>query len=121
MEVEEMKHRKRHLLVNKRIIHNMILDVDFGMFFSNLVMVISLIVGLLINYMGISPIQALIYTAILYGITSPILIAVIMHISNNKKIMGKYTNGYWSNLLGMITLILMTLSAICLLYLYLVG
>jgi Mn2+/Fe2+ NRAMP family transporter len=81
-----------------------------------LVIIISLIIGLGINYIGISPIQALIYTAILYGITSPVLIVVILHISNNKKVMKEFTNGKWSNILGVITLLLMTISACILLY-----
>jgi len=50
-----------------------------------IVMAISLLLGLSLNYIGISPVKALIYTAILYGITAPVLIAIILHISNNKK------------------------------------
>ena len=80
------------------------------------VIIISLMVGLLINYLGISPIQALVYTAILYGVTSPVIIAIVLHIGNNKKIMKEYTNGRLSNILGIITLILMTASAIALIY-----
>jgi len=64
------------------------------------VIIISLLLGLAINYIGINPIQALLYTAILYGVTSPVLIVLILHISNNKKVMGKFTNGKWSNILG---------------------
>lgn len=80
------------------------------------VIIISLGVGLLINFVGISPIKALVYTAILYGITSPIIIAIVLHIGNNKKIMKEYTNGKLSNALGAITLILMAAAAIALLY-----
>ena len=47
--------------------------------------IVSLLIGLSLDFIGISPIQALVYTAILYGITAPVLIAVIMHIGNNKK------------------------------------
>jgi Mn2+/Fe2+ NRAMP family transporter len=50
-----------------------------------------------------------------------VLIAIILHISNNKKIMGQHTNGKLSNILGFITLILMTFSAITLIYLQLSG
>jgi NRAMP (natural resistance-associated macrophage protein)-like metal ion transporter len=81
------------------------------------VIIISLIIGLLINYIGISPIQALLYTAILYGITSPVIIAVIMHIGNNRKIMGTHTNSLLSNILGALTFLLMTASAVFLIYL----
>jgi Mn2+/Fe2+ NRAMP family transporter len=69
------------------------------------------------NYLGISPIQALIYTAVLYGITAPVLIAIILHISNNKAIMGKNVNGTWSNILGTIAFLIMSAAAIYLLYL----
>jgi Mn2+/Fe2+ NRAMP family transporter len=41
---------------------------------------------------------------------------VILHISNNKKIMGEFTNGKLSNILGVITLLLTTVSAVALLY-----
>ena len=82
-----------------------------------LVIIVSLVLGLLINYMGISPIQALFYTAILYGLTSPVIIAIVLHIANNKKIMKDYTNGRVSNVLGFITLILMTAAAVALIWL----
>lgn len=80
------------------------------------IIAVSLILGLSLNYIGISPIKALIYSAILYGLTSPVLIAIILHISNNKKIMGKNTNGKLSNILGFIALILMTVASVMLLY-----
>jgi len=82
-----------------------------------IVIVIALILGLLINYLGISPIKALLYTAILYGLTSPVLIAIVLHISNNKKIMKDNTNSKLSNFLGFLTLILMTAAAVTLIYL----
>lgn len=209
VEVEEMKTKKKHLVVNKKIIHDMTQDVDFGMTFSGLVMyfiilttgtvlfqggihqidtveqaamalkplagnmayllfaigvigtgliaipvlsgslsyifaetfgweqgldkkfheakafyliiAISLILGLSLNYIGISPIKALIYTAILYGLTAPVLIAIILHISNNKKIMGIYVNGRTTNILGFTALFIMTLAAGTLIYLQLGG
>ena len=209
VEVEEMKHKKKHLMVNKKIIHDMKQDVDFGMIFSGLVMffiilttgtvlfqggihqidtveqaaaalkplagnaayflfalgvigtgliaipvlsgslsyiftetfgweqgldkkfheakafytiiALSLLIGLSLNYVGISPIKALIYTAVLYGLTAPVLIAIILHISNNKKIMGDYVNSRLTNVLGFLALIIMTFAAISLVYLQFFG
>lgn len=205
MEVEELKQKKKKLIVNKQIIGNMNEDIDFGMSFSGLVMffiilttgtvlyksgihqidtveqaalalkplagnaayllfaigiigtgliaipvlsgslsyimteafgweqgldkkfheakafyliiALSLILGLSLNYIGISPIQALIYSAILYGLTAPVLIAIILHISNNKKVMGEFTNTKTINILGSAALIIMTLAALVLIYL----
>lgn len=81
------------------------------------IIAISLILGLSMNYWGISPIQSLIYTAILYGITAPVLIAIILHISNNKKIMGENVNDTSTNILGYTALVIMTTAAVTLLYL----
>jgi len=80
------------------------------------IIAISLILGLSLNYIGISPIKSLIYSAILYGLTAPVLIAIILHISNNKKIMGVHTNSRMSNILGFAALILMTTAAVILIY-----
>lgn len=82
---------------------------------------ISLILGLSLNYIGISPMKALIYTAILYGLTAPVLIAIILHISNNKKVMGEFTNSRMSNILGFAAFIIMSAAAITLLYLQFKG
>jgi len=81
-----------------------------------IIMAISLIAGLCMNYLGISPIKALLYSAILYGVTAPVIIAIILHICNNKKIMGLHVNGKLSNVLGIATFILMSVAAIALLY-----
>ncbi len=79
-----------------------------------LILAISIAIGFVINLIGINPIKALIFTAIAYGVTAPILIAIILHICNNKKIMGEFTNGILSNILGWVTLIVMTAAAIAL-------
>ncbi|WP_345951224.1 Nramp family divalent metal transporter [Mucilaginibacter sp. PAMB04274] len=82
-----------------------------------IIIIVALLLGLSMNYLGINPVQALIYTAILYGITSPVIIAIVLHLANNKKIMGDYTNSRLSNTLGIITFVLMSLSAAYLIYL----
>jgi Mn2+/Fe2+ NRAMP family transporter len=85
------------------------------------IIAISLVLGLSMNYIGISPIKALIYSAVLYGLTAPVLIAIILHISNNKKIMGEFVNGKKANTLGFTALILMTVAAVFLIYFQLQG
>lgn len=204
MEAEDLSHSHKTIIINKRVLDNMKMDVDFGMLFSNLVMffimlttgavlykagirqintvgqaakalepltgkltylifaagvigtgflaipvlagslsyilaetfnwkegldkkfheakgfyitlIISLLVGLSLDFLHISPIKALIYTAILYGLTAPVMIAIIIHICNNKTVMGKFTNKRWSNILGSLTLVLMTVAGIALIY-----
>lgn len=76
-----------------------------------IIILISTVFGFLMNFLGISPFKALFYTAVIYGLISPVLILFIMLISNNKKIMGKRTNGLATNILGFLTLIIMTAAA----------
>ena len=78
---------------------------------------ISLLLGLMMNYVGISPIRALIWSAILYGLTAPVLIIIILHIANNKEVMGEFTNNKRSNILGFTAFILMSIAAGTLVYL----
>jgi Mn2+/Fe2+ NRAMP family transporter len=49
--------------------------------------------------------------------TAPVLIAIILHISNNKEIMGENTNSVLSNVLGIAAFVIMTIAALALLYL----
>lgn len=78
--------------------------------------IISLGVGLSLDFLQISPIKALLYTAISYGLTAPVMIAIVLHIGNNKKIMKTHVNSKLSNTLGFITLLIMTMAAVALIY-----
>lgn len=80
------------------------------------IMLSSIILGLLTNAFGIDPIRSLIYTAIAYGLLAPFLIALILHICNSSKIMKDFTNSWWSNILGVVALLLMGGSAYLLVY-----
>jgi NRAMP (natural resistance-associated macrophage protein)-like metal ion transporter len=79
-------------------------------------MTFALLAGLCLDFLHISAIDALLYTAILYGLTAPVMIVLVMHICNNPKIMGEQVNKKGSNILGALALILMTASAIALIW-----
>jgi NRAMP (natural resistance-associated macrophage protein)-like metal ion transporter len=81
-----------------------------------LTITLSLIAGLCLDFLNISPIQALFYTAVLYGLTAPVMILIVLHICNNAKVMGTSVNNRWSNITGGFTFLLMTLAAIALIY-----
>lgn len=78
------------------------------------VMIVSTLLGLALQLAGIDPVKALLYTAVLYGITAPVMIAIILHICNNKKIVAEYTNSFIFNTVGIIALLLMGGSAMAL-------
>ena len=76
------------------------------------VIIVSTLVGLMIPILGIDPIKALFYTGVFYGITAPVLIFAILHIVNNKQLMGRHINSPISNFLGIAVMILMTVAVI---------
>ena len=66
------------------------------------------ILGYLLNFAhAIDPVKGLLYSAALNGIVAPPLIIVLLFICNNKSIVGTYTNRWWSNALGWLTVVLM--------------
>jgi NRAMP (natural resistance-associated macrophage protein)-like metal ion transporter len=56
------------------------------------IILLSVVIGLGINFLGIDPIKALIYSAILNGIVAPLVLALIVLISSNKHVMGDWVN-----------------------------
>lgn len=77
-----------------------------------LVIIASTALAMILNYFGFNPVKLLFYTAFFHGLVLPPLILTILLISNNKKIMGSYTNGKFSNALGFIALFFMTAAVI---------
>lgn len=73
-----------------------------------------ILLGLGLNISGVDPIQGMIWSAIVYGLTAPILIGIILHIANREDIMGKWKNGWLANLLGSLGLLLMIFAALAL-------
>ena len=63
------------------------------------------------DFIGIYPdlnaVDALYYSQVLDGILSPVLIAILFLISNNKKIMGKYISGKFNNFFQHLLLLLL--------------
>jgi NRAMP (natural resistance-associated macrophage protein)-like metal ion transporter len=79
------------------------------------VIALATFVGAAINLVGINPISALYYAAVLNGIVAPLLLFMIMLMSNNQKIMQNKTNRPVSNILGWLATIAMGAAAIALL------
>ena len=74
----------------------------------------STLIGMLINFVGINPMKALFWTAMINGLLSPPLLMIIMLVANNKTIMGDRTNGRWTNILGWAATLVMLMAAVAL-------
>jgi NRAMP (natural resistance-associated macrophage protein)-like metal ion transporter len=78
------------------------------------VIIISTIFGIIMPYLGISAVKSLIWVAIIQGIIAPFLIATILHMANNPKIVGPNVNKKITNIIGYLTLIILILALILL-------
>jgi len=69
---------------------------------------VVVVIGYVLNFFAtLSPIKALVYSAVVNGIAAVPLIAILLLVCNNRKIVGEHANGFWSNLLGGATFLLM--------------
>jgi Mn2+/Fe2+ NRAMP family transporter len=73
---------------------------------------VSTLVGVLINFAGINPIDALFWTAVINGFVAPPLLVLIMLMANRPAVMGEHTNGRLTNVLGWLTTALMFAAAL---------
>lgn len=80
------------------------------------IITLATLVGLIINFTGVSAMTMLYYAAVLNGVLAPPLMILILLISNNKRVLGTHTNGWLSNTLGIIITAIMSVIALALLY-----
>lgn len=78
--------------------------------FFYIVIIVSVLIGLLVNFTSIKPFKMLYYSAAINGILAPILIFIITILANNKKIMNKSVNGMLSNIVSVAIILLLTVS-----------
>ncbi|HEY4694871.1 MAG TPA: divalent metal cation transporter [Candidatus Nanoarchaeia archaeon] len=72
------------------------------------VIIIAMLIGLLINFLGIPAFKALIYSAIGNALVAPIILFLIVLISSNKKVMGNRVNSLFTSTLGWVITLIMT-------------
>ena len=83
-----------------------------GKFYA--VIVISTLTAMQMNLLGINPISALFWAAVINGFVAPPLLVIIMLAANQKRIMGKWVNGIVTNIIGWATAVVMAAAAIAL-------
>ncbi len=64
-----------------------------------IVIIASMVAGLLMNFIGLNPIKALVYAALLNGLAAPPLILLMLILGNRQKTVHSYRSGRLSNAL----------------------
>lgn len=80
------------------------------------VIIVATLIGLAMNFVGINPISALVFTAVFNGVAAVPLIYIIARINSSKKILGKNRGGILSRSLVWLTFAVMTIAAIAMFY-----
>lgn len=80
------------------------------------IIIFSMLIGLGLNFVGIDPIKALIYSAVGNGIVAPVILILILLIARSEKIMGEWKNSKISSTLAWILTFLMTISGVAVIY-----
>lgn len=80
------------------------------------VITIATLIGLMINFIGIDPVKALIFTAVLNGVAAVPLLFLIVKIAASDKIMGEYKSGWLSKTLLWATFAFMGAAAVAMFF-----
>ncbi len=75
------------------------------------VIIVSMIVGLVINFTALDPIKALIYSAVFNGVVAPIVLVFIVLVSSNKSVMKEHVNKPSTTVVGWAVTLLMFVVA----------
>ncbi|MFA7309633.1 MAG: divalent metal cation transporter, partial [Candidatus Paceibacterota bacterium] len=76
------------------------------------IIILSLVIALLLNFVGIDPIKALIYSAVGNGLVAPVMLFFIVRLSSNSEIMGEWKNHPLLTAFGWLVVVLMALAGI---------
>jgi len=79
-------------------------------------LIISVLLGLSLNFIGLDPIKALIYSAVANGIVAPVILTTIVIISSNKKIMGEQVNKRSTTFIGWLVVAMMAAAGVGAIY-----
>jgi NRAMP (natural resistance-associated macrophage protein)-like metal ion transporter len=73
---------------------------------------VFMVIAACMNFFGVNPIKALVYAGIVQGFSTPFMTLMVMIITNDKTVMGKWVNRTAINVLGSITTVAMFAATI---------
>jgi NRAMP (natural resistance-associated macrophage protein)-like metal ion transporter len=76
------------------------------------VIILSMLIGMATNFLGIDPIKMLIYSAVLNGLVAPIILFLIVQMTSNKKVVKDFVNTPFQSAIGWYITGLMALCGI---------
>ncbi len=85
------------------------------------IIVMTTLLGVVVNIAGVNPIQLLIYSAVANAVIAPPLLFAIFRIAESKERLKQWTNPWWVQVIGFITLIVMSVASVVGIWLTVTG
>lgn len=83
-------------------------------FYAVILVITAIAMGM--NFLGINPMKALVWAGIVQGLSTPFLMLLLMRMTNNRRIMGRWVNTRALNILGWLTTVAIFIAAAGLIY-----
>jgi Mn2+/Fe2+ NRAMP family transporter len=80
------------------------------------VLALSTLIGLVLNFIGINPIRALVWSAIINGVTAAPVMCFMMLMASSRRVMGKFALPTYLRIFGWVATLIMGLTAIGMLW-----
>lgn len=80
------------------------------------VIIFSMLIGLSLNFIGLDPIKALIYSAVANGLVAPVILVLIVLLASKKKVMGLRINHPFTTVMGWVAAAVMIVVGIATIY-----
>jgi NRAMP (natural resistance-associated macrophage protein)-like metal ion transporter len=72
------------------------------------VIIVSMMLALSLNLVGVQPVQFLIAAAVLNGLVAPVLMVIVWWLARDKRLLGKWASPLWSRVLVGLAILVMT-------------
>jgi NRAMP (natural resistance-associated macrophage protein)-like metal ion transporter len=86
-----------------------------------IVIIVATVIGLVLNFVGVDPVKALVFAAVLNGVAAVPLLLLIIKISSDEKIMGEFKSKWFSKTILWVTFVAMGAAAIGMFYTVFAG
>src|SRR5439155_2231209 len=81
----------------------------------------AIVVGVVFNFLGVDPVKALVYAAVLQGFLAPILLVLLTLVARDASVMGPHRSGRFDSTFGFLAAGVMGAAAIALVVVTLAG
>jgi NRAMP (natural resistance-associated macrophage protein)-like metal ion transporter len=75
---------------------------------------LAVVLGIVVNFVGVDPVKALVGAAVLQGFLAPVLLVLLTLIARDPDVMGPHRNGWYDTTFGFLTAAIMAAAAVAL-------